>query len=151
MSIEINLDDGYTIRVHPAYGMEVFMKKSNPGVFYNGHGDEISPQLAKEAGFPTELLLAEKERRAKVSEAEAAINKLYEGAGTEKVVAERNGYSLVDIGFDRFQVRDPHGHPVNANPVNGEVGKKLFDQLVPSGKQGGPSGSTSGGVQPAKA
>lgn len=133
MKVEINLDDGYTIRVHPGYGMEVFMKKSNPGVFYNAHGDEISAVLAKEAGFPTEQLLAEKDRRGKVAEAEAAINKMYAGAGKETIVKERRGYALVDIGFDRFVVKDPHGHPVNANPVGKDVGEKLFDQLVPEG------------------
>lgn len=132
MSREINLDDGYSIRIHPGYGMEVFMRKSEPGVFLNAHGDEVAVQIAQEAGFNTEVLLHEKERRAKVSQAEAEINKLYAGAGAEKVVKDRNGYSLVDIGFDRFVVRDPEGRAVNTNPVSGAVAEKLFDQLVPA-------------------
>lgn len=144
MSVEINLDDGYTIRVHPGYGMEVFMRKSLPGVFLNAHGDEVSVSVAKEAGFDVDALGREKERRAKVSEAEAKINELYAGAGKEKIVKERNGYALVDIGFDRYVVKDPEGRAVNTNPVSGAVAEKLFDQLVPQGA--GQSGQPNAGT-----
>lgn len=129
----IDLDEGYSIRIHPVMGMDIYMKKSEPGVFLNGHGDEIAAQLAAEAGFPVEMLLKEKERLAKIGEASAAINKLYADA-REKVVKQRRGYALVDIGYGRFVVKDPQGHALNANPVAEAVAGQLFDQVVPPDK-----------------
>lgn len=105
---KIDGDRGVTIRKDRKTGVEIFMYKDTPGVFLNAYGVEVSPKLAKIAGFPVEELLVQRKKREAVDSAMAKIEaKFASGAGEVKVVREKDGYKVVDHGLGRFSVRGP--------------------------------------------
>ncbi len=52
---------------------EVLMRKDRPGVFYDAHGNQVSEELARQAGFPVERLKREGEKQRRLAEARAKI------------------------------------------------------------------------------
>lgn len=97
---------GVLKRKHPA-GLEVFMFPDTPGVFFNAHGAEITPELALEAGFETERLLKEKARRDRIADATAQIDAEFSTGGKREVVLKVNGYRIVSVGSQGHQIFDP--------------------------------------------
>lgn len=84
---------GVTIRRDPATGADVFMYKRKPGVYYSGHGTEVSTVMAKRAGFDVDRDAAVRQRELKKAEFER--NWIEQNRETEvKKVAEWNGYRL---------------------------------------------------------
>lgn len=134
MIFNIDLDRGVHSRTDPVTGMEVYMYVDEPGVYRSAHGTEVSLSLAERTGFPVEehakkrrIQLARKSALDKV-EAELAL-----ADRAEKVVTkERDGFKVVDIGYDRFRVYSPDGDLLTPEPVSLHVALTLLDELVPN-------------------
>ena len=129
----IDLDRPLRMRVLDGTGIQVYMYIDEPGVFRNAFGQEVSETLAKQAGYEVERLGRERMKREKMKAAFAAIEREMDTASDieEKVLVERSGYKLVDIGLGRTVITDPDGSKLTTMPVPQELGQKLFDELVP--------------------
>ena len=127
----LNLDRGCLIRFTPE-GIAVAMYYDQPGVWYNEHGSEVTPALAKIAGFDTIILLKERTKRERMAQAAAAVAKEFEGEEpSDEVVKEKNGFKLVHIGLDRHNIVDPDGNVLNKNHLTRAEGVKVLAALVP--------------------
>lgn len=127
----LNLDRGCLIRFTPE-GIAVGMYYDQPGIWYNEHGTEVTPLLAKSAGFDTTSLLKERTKRERMAAAAEAVAKQFEGEEhTDEVVKEKNGFKLVHIGLDRHNIVDPDGNILNKNHLTRAEGVKVFAALVP--------------------
>lgn len=132
MAFNIDLDRGVHMRSHPASGMDIYMYVDDPGVYLSAHGNQVDDKLAEASGFPVEEFA--KKRRIKLALAAAhdkVLQELQESEGTHNVVAEKEGFQMVDIGMDRFQVLSPDGEALNTHPLPKHDAEILLEQLVP--------------------
>lgn len=131
---KIDLDRGVVIRKHPT-GVEVFEYKDDPGVYLNTFGKVVHDDLAKEAGYDTGKQAKAKLRKERMAEALARIEaELADGdgeAGDRKVVNERDGFKVVDIGLGRFIIEDPDGGNLTKQPLTKQEVEVVFGKLVP--------------------
>jgi hypothetical protein len=85
-----------------------------PGVFYNDHGTEVDPQLAKEAGYDVPALLKERKKRERIRVATEVIEAEYRPEeAVSETVKEKNGFKVVHVGLDRHNIVDPDGNVLN--------------------------------------
>lgn len=133
MLFNIDLDRGVHSRTDPGSGADVYMYVDEPGVFRNAHGTEIDVELAKRAGFPVDELLKKRRVKEALKAAEAKVlEELRVQDGREKVVVkEKEGFRIVDMGYDRYQVQDPDGDALHAAYLGLREATILLDQLVP--------------------
>lgn len=131
---KIDYDRGVIIKIHQTSGMDVFMYVDTPGVFLNAFGTEIDPSIAKEAGYDVDRLLREKVKRERMAQAAKLIEQelaLEEKEGVREVVAERQGFKVIDLGLGRHYVEDPEGNQLTAQPLPLEQAKLLLSKLTP--------------------
>lgn len=102
----IDYDKGVLKRKHPA-GLDVYMYVNEPGVFRNGHGNEVDKELAREAGYEVDRLVKERRRRARVAEATKMIDEEFSHEVAHKVVDTVNGYKIVQVNGERHTILDP--------------------------------------------
>lgn len=128
----IDYDRGVTIRKDEKTGVEVFMYKDTPGVFLSIQGTEVSAELARMAGYSVDKLLKQREMRRLLSVAEAEIRARLETAEeSAKIVLEKGGFTVLDIGLGRHRVLGPDGDPITNEVLPLEQATLLLDQLVP--------------------
>lgn len=157
---KIDYDRGVLIKQIASTGMEVFMYRNDPGVYYTAHGSEVNKALAELAGFDVTRHTAMREHRQRVNRASEMIAKELEvdnGVGKRIVVQEVAGFKMVDLGKGRYWVEDEHG-PLNKGTVlTKDMAETVFNacvgdlrkQAVPADTNG--RGRTGGGtVAPAK-
>jgi len=134
----IDLDRGVHQRQHPATGIAVYMYVDTPGVYLNAYGSEVSPELALEAGFDVDKLAKMRLRQERIKAArdqiEAEIDALDDG--DTKIVRERDGFTIVDIGLGRYIIKDPDGNALISQPQSRAIADALIEKLSPNGKDG---------------
>lgn len=133
----ISNDDGLRIMGHPK-GFNIYMVKSRPGVFYNIHGDIVSDEAAREAGFPVEKLVKERKRRELMSKAQteiaAQLDQEFADKPEDEPLMERRGYRLMPHPLGGYRLLDPDGASVlspTAPPLPEEQAIELFNKVVP--------------------
>lgn len=127
----IDVNRGVTVKIHPS-GVRVYMYKDEPGFYLSGQGTPVGEELAKEAGFDVAQLGKKRAIKEKLAEAQSRIIQEMELAQEgRKVVVERQGFQLVDIGYGRHQVLGPDGILLTPQWLPLEQGQQLFNQLVP--------------------
>ena len=73
MARELNRDMGLIMRRHPT-GSLVQMIHSEPGLYYDAKGNDVSTEFAEEAGFDIENHRIERMRNKALGEAQAKID-----------------------------------------------------------------------------
>jgi hypothetical protein len=133
MIFNIDLDRGVQSRTDPGTNVEVYMYWDTPGVYLNAHGTEVDVALAERAGFPVEEHLKKRRYQEAVKAAQdKAIAEIADADRSEKVVTkEKGGFTIVDIGYDRYFVFSPDGDKLTPTPLNLRSAVILLDQLVP--------------------
>lgn len=134
-SKNIDYNRGVLKKVHNKLGVDVYMYKDTPGVYLNAYGTEVSEALAAEAGFDIETLGRARLKRERMAQAMAAIEQELNpevGAGERKLVEERGGFKIMDIGLGRHIVEDPDGNKLTAAPLPLETAKVLLERLTPN-------------------
>lgn len=133
MAFNIDLDRGVHSRTDPQTGMEVYMYVDVPGVYLSAHGSEVGEELARRAGFPVDEQL--KKRRVQQALSAAQDRVLAELAAADQsvktVVKEAEGFKIVDIGYDRYQVLSPEDDMLTPKPLDLRSAVILLEQLVP--------------------
>lgn len=128
----IDYDRGVHIRTVDSMGLDVFMYVDSPGVYLNAHGKEVSIELAKAAGFPVETHVKQRQIKERMATAIDQIKREMEAVPEEKrVILERKGFTMIDIGLDRYQVLAPDGDVLTKNPMSKREAEIVFSQLVP--------------------
>jgi len=128
----IDYNRGVLINSHPTLGMDVFMYVDTPGVYLTAHGTAVSEELAHQAGYPVEQYRKERQKRDRMNAAKVAIEKELEVAVEDKVLKERDGFKVMNLGLGRYDVVDPDGnvlHPGQHLPE--ATALKLLDQMAP--------------------
>lgn len=129
----IDLNAGVSIRTSKNFGMQIFMYKHRPGEYFNAFGKPVPEALAAEAGFNVALLAKEKAKLDRMGAARAAIEREFAEVSTVRDVREeRDGFKLVFMGADRFNVEDPDGNTLNQGPLPESIAKKLFNTMAPT-------------------
>lgn len=133
MIFNIDLDRGVHSRSDPGTGMEVYMYVDEPGVYRSAHGTEVNIDLARRAGFPVEEHAKKRKIQLALKAAsDRVMAELAEAdAGVKKVVSEKEGFQIVDLGYDRYQVLSPDGDVLNTRPLSEHEAEILLEQLVP--------------------
>lgn len=132
---KIDYDRGVVIKLIKELGMEVFMYKDTPGVFLSQHGTEVSPLLAKRAGYDVDLLMRKREHARLVALATASatekLNLSSENA-TKQVIAEQGGFQVVLIGGSRYVLLSPDGAELTKGiPLTEQVALELLKEVAP--------------------
>lgn len=145
----IDLDRGVTMRQivkfndkggflpDPAYGgMQVFMYKDEPGVYYNIHGKKLPEAIAKRAGFDTEKHAKMRKFREADQAFKAQLAKeLALELGEEVILAENKDYKVVAMPMERAKIIDKDtGNAINSVPMPKADAMVLFEEL-----NGGPA------------
>lgn len=148
MAQNIDYDRGVHIRKVENLGLDVFMYVDSPGVYLNAHGTPVTSEIAAQAGFPVEEHLKQRRIKERMASAIAKIKEEIDASeGEQKVVNERNGFTIVDIGLGRYQVRDPDGDVLTQAPMSEQEINIVFDQLVPKDEAPAPVLSFAKGKQ----
>ncbi len=133
MIFNIDLDRGVLSRSDPQTGMDVYMYVDEPGVYRSAHGTEVNVELAHRAGFEVDEHL--KKRKVQLALASARDRVLAEmeqaNTGEKVVMAERDGFKIIDIGYDRYNVLSPDGDKLNKEPLGKREAVILLEQLAP--------------------
>ena len=131
MPTNIDFDRGVIIKQHKS-GAQIYMYRAEPGHYLSSFGSEVSEELAKEAGFDIERFSKARLKGERMATAMAAIEEeLSAEPGEEKVVADRKGFTVVDIGMGRHVVKDPDGNNLVADPMPKDVALLLLEKLTP--------------------
>lgn len=133
MPNNISYKRGVFIKTEALSGIDVFMYVDTPGVYLNAYGTEVSEELAKQAGFDVEKYGKEKLKRERMAAAMTAIEQELQLADEQehKVVAEKGGFKVKDLGLGRAIVEDPDGNKLVPTPIPVEQAKLLLKKLVP--------------------
>lgn len=151
MASKIDYDRGVHIRGVDAIGLDVYMYVDSPGVYLNAHGSEVTEAIARQAGFPVDDHMKQRRLKERMASAMQKIKEEMDAQGEEKeVLITRDGFSVLGIGLDRYQVLSPEGDVLTKAPMSKAEALIVFDQLVPE-KSNEPdsSGGGSGGSKPA--
>lgn len=113
MARKIDYDRGVVIKTINTLGMDVFMYRGEPGVYYAATGALVPAALAAQAGYDTEELEKVRLRNERIATATDAVNKemdLVETVSTSRVVASYGDFSVVAFGkTGRHTVEDQDG------------------------------------------
>jgi hypothetical protein len=149
MERKIDYDRGVIIRQIATTGMEVFMYRKEPGVYYTAHGNEVNPALARLAGFDVDRQVAMREHQRRALIASTQIAKELEvdnGIGKKVVLDEEAGFRLVDLGKGRYWIEDEHG-PLNKGTVlTLQMARTVFDACIGDVRK--PQAKPDSGVSP---
>ena len=137
MANKVDVNRGVMFMVHQATGMYVYMYIDTPGEYFNVHCSPVTEKMASEAGFEIEKYAKEKLKRERLRAASDAIEAEIAIADKQQqvVVEECSGFTIVDIGYSRFNVKDPDGNVLNTHPLSREIAVKLLENLVPEFKE----------------
>lgn len=144
---KVDYDRGVIINNHPGSGMDVYMYVDEPGHFMNAHLHRVPDEIAREAGFNTDLLAKERLRLERKAQAGKIIDQeLEDEASTEEVVVDtRNDFKLVTIGLGRYNVKDPEDNILNAHPLPETSAVKLFVAMAGEVVSSEPEGTVAKG------
>src|SRR6266699_464625 len=106
----IDYDRGVHIRTHHSTGVDVYMYVDNPGVYLSAHGTPVSEALAREAGYPVDEQVKQRELNKRLRAAHAAVYaEMNAGEAAQEIVEERDGFTIVSIGLGRHIIKSPDG------------------------------------------
>lgn len=133
MAFKIDLDRGVHQRIDLGTGMDIYMYVDTPGVYLTLHGTEVDVELARRAGFPVEEQLKKRRvQQALVAAQDRVLAELQVADQSVKVVVkEADGFKIIDIGYDRYQVLSPDDDVLTPSPLNLRSAVILLGQLVP--------------------
>jgi hypothetical protein len=137
--MSIDYDRGVIKRNSTKLGVAVYMYVDDPGVFLNAFGTQVDDSLATDAGFDVAAFAKVKLKKDRISSAMAEIEAEMASQGPARNVKfERDGFQVIDIGLERYNVEDPDGTVLNSNPLSAPQAKLLLEKLVPKGKTSEP-------------
>lgn len=132
--MKIDLNRGVRKQIDSKTGIEVFMYKDKPGVYYDRAGNELDEKLAKSAGFDVQGLKKRREKMQKMQEAISAIEAEY---GDAPMFYEKGGLKTIEagVGTGRFKIADKDGIPMSEKEFSFKGAKDIIDSMAASSKE----------------
>ena len=129
--MNIDYNRGVIKKINPQ-GVAIFMYRDDPGIFLSAFGTPVTDDLAATAGFAIERLSKArlKKERLKVAAQEVERQLADEEKARNTIVRTEKGFSIVDIGLGRFNVRDPDGNVLTVAPLSRELAEGLLSGLT---------------------
>lgn len=128
--IPFAIDRGVVMRSHPTMNMDILMYIDDPGIYFDAHGNILTDSLAEAAGFDVSDLSRKHKIKQALRKAEQQVLEEF-GAVEKTVVAEREGFTVRDIGLGRYQVHGPDGALLTNQPISKDHALVLLDNLAP--------------------
>lgn len=115
-------------------GLEVYMYKDSPGIFYDAHGNEVNEKLAGIAGFPINKLANERKRKERLAAFKDQVDKELALISEDDpiVLAERDGWKIVQAPGGRARIMTTDGDYITPLPVTQEEAFQLLDLTFPA-------------------
>jgi hypothetical protein len=131
----LDADKGLSIRRHEGTDQQLFMYKTEPGLYLNAFGNEVSEKIAREAGFDVEKFSRQRLRSERLADAAAIVDAEMAQADNKEAVkiAEHGGFAIMDVGFNRFVLETSEGDRVTPRAVTLAVAQSLLSKLSGSG------------------
>lgn len=126
----VQFDEKNKYKFTPAYGgLEVYMYKDNPGVYYDAHGNEVSEKMAGLAGFPTSKLAQERKRKERLEKFKEQVDQELALMNEDDpvVLAEAGNYQVVQAPGGRARIMTKDGEFLTPIPITKNEAMKLLD------------------------
>ena len=134
--MEIDLNRGVTIKTHSS-GVQIYMYKDTPGVYLTAHGTEAPQKLAREAGFDVEKLRRALVKKERMAQAMVAVEQEFSAPeSSHKVIADKDGFSVMSIGFGKHNLIDPDDNKINPRPLTKQEAMALLEKFTEKGEGG---------------
>jgi hypothetical protein len=111
----IDLDRGVTHSRHPS-GMDIYMYKDDPGVYYTAKGAQVPPAVAAHAGFDVKRYEKARQRKIYLAQAAETINRQQGEDEENEVVREEQGFQIIHLKHGRHQLVSPAGDEILPEP-----------------------------------
>ena len=104
----VDLDRGVQMSSHSILGIDVYMYLDDPGIYYDAHGNILPMEVAEQSGgFDTVTLERKRKIKAALHDANEDVLKKFGEADGPVLVEERDGFTILDYGMDRYKVFGP--------------------------------------------
>ena len=124
---------GIIIRIHKN-GTQVYMYKSEPGIFRTQTGTLIGEKIAHEAGFNVEALRKKMVMKKAKEKAFKDIDEQFESSTEVVVIKEMGGYKAIRVGpqtLGRYILEDPTGTQMNEHWMGKKEALLTLAKMVP--------------------
>lgn len=129
----IDLNRGVECRFERVTGMEVYMYFDEPGKFFSAHGTPLPDSLAKSCGYDVEKLAKVRLKKERQAQAIAALDAEFaEGGAVNELVAEADGFKMIHIGYERYNVTDADANVLNPRALTRPEAEALFKAFAPN-------------------
>lgn len=131
----VRFDEKNPKRFETIYGgLEVYMYKDQPGVYYDAHGNKVNEKLAGIAGFPTSKLANERKRKERLDAFKDQVDKELALLSEDDpvVLAERDDWKIVQAPGGRARIMTLDGDYVTPLPITKKEAFQLLDLTYPA-------------------
>lgn len=122
---------GVIIGVHKVLNMDIYMYANDPGIYLNAYGKRVPSSMAEAAGFDIKMWEAKRKKKAAFASF-AKSQEAAEATGFDdnevKVLAEHEGFKLIELPQGRATIIDPEGNP-SFPPNSMAVVKEAFEAM----------------------
>lgn len=130
--IAIDLNRGVRMSKDPISQLEVYMYFDDPGVYLTPQGKQVPAEVAERAGYDVAALQKQHNKKARMADFQSMLDSEYGDAAERKVLEERDGYKLVEVGtLGNVMVLDDEDKPLVLTPLPLDIGTELFDKMAP--------------------
>ena len=124
---------GIIVRIHKN-GTQVYMYKSEPGIFRTQTGTLIGEKIAFEAGFDVEALRKQMVMIKAKDKAFKDIEEQFESSTEVEIIKEIGGFKAIRVGpqtLGRYILEDPSGVQLNEGWMSKKEALLTLPKLVP--------------------
>lgn len=130
--IAIDLNRGVRMSKDPITQLEVYMYFDDPGVYLTPQGKNVPAEVAERAGYDVSALKKQHDKKSRMADFQSMLDSEYGDAAERKVLEERDGYKLVEVGtLGNVMVLDDEDKPLVLTPLPLDIGTELFDKMAP--------------------
>lgn len=135
----IDRDRGCILRFHPA-GFRVGMYHDAPGEYFNEKGQPVSDEVARRAGFETEVMRKRREKNRRMEEFRRKLDAEFSGVEERFDEAVDQGGKGVFVRYEReneYSVRTEAGR-LTPNDTDLETAIELYESITGKAYKGTP-------------
>ena len=141
----IDRDRGCVLRIHPA-GFRVGMYHDAPGEYFNEKGQPVSDEVARRAGFETDMMRKRREKQRRMAEFQRKLDAEFSGVEERFDRAVDGGGEGVFIQYERsgmYSVRTPDGR-LTPNDTDRDAAIELYESITGKAYSGTPANEPKG-------
>lgn len=130
--IAIDLNRGVRMSKDPLTQLEVYMYFDDPGHYLTPQGGVVPEEVAERAGYDIKRYAQARNKKSRMADFQSMLDNEYGDAAERKVLAERDGYKLVEVGtLGNVMVLEDDDKPLVLTPLPLDIGTELFNKMAP--------------------